>query len=158
MTSESLYRVTTQPLGDSCLMYKAEASVQKIIDSFVKKYLDIDALWLIQNMASLRNYDGALWNIMDAFEEEYLIEDNDHLLMLLEEAWKSLTHYQERRVLRLKELPNEDEASTHESSDLLVGDVQRIIDSCELGMQRVSEYRSGNFQSPSEASEPSSPI
>ena len=145
MTFESLYRVTTQSLSDSCAMYKAEASVHMIIDTFGKKYLDIDVLWPIQNMMSLHSYDCALWSLMDAFQEEYIVEDNDELLMLLEEAWKSISQYQEGRVLSFKESQKEGETNAQESTDRLVNDVEKIIESCELGMQRVSEYRHGSM-------------
>lgn len=125
-------------------MYKAEASVHEIIDSFGKKYLDIDVLGSIQNMISLGNYDGALWSLMDAFQEEYIIENSESLLLLLEEAWKFISHYQERRVHSLKESQEEGGTSYQESTDRLVNDVERIIESCELGIQRVNEYRHGN--------------
>ena len=145
MKSESLFRVTTQSWSDSCAMYRAEESIHRIIDSFGKKYLDIDVLGSIHNMLSLGSYDGALWSLMDAFQEEYIIEDDEQLLLLLEEAWKLLSQYQEGRVLSFKELQEEGGTSAQESMVSLVSDVERIIESCDLGLLRVREYRHGNM-------------
>lgn len=145
MRFEYLEHVTTQSWSDTCAMNEAESSINEIIHSFGRQHIDNITLYTIQTSVYCCNYDDALWCLMGSLDEK--IEGNEPLLALLEKSWELLCHFQERRVLNIKE--------THRiSSDCFVKGsycespigrclerAEQVAESSQRGKRSISDYR-----------------
>lgn len=143
MRFEYMHRVTTQSWSVSCAMSEAESSINKIIDTFGQQHIDSDTLGIIKTFVYRCCYDDALWCLMGSLDEN--IKGNEPLLLLFEESWTLLCHFQERRVLNFKEMQekalNIFGRGAHNAIGVELVEIERVAESCHHGMRRVSDYR-----------------
>lgn len=120
-------------------MNEAEASINEIIETFGKQHIGSDTLDTIKTSVYRCRYDDALWCLMDSLDE--IMERNEPLLLLLEESWTLLCHFQERRVLNIKQSQNDALDNMGKGAYDVIGwyleEVERVAESCERGTRSV---------------------
>mmetsp|Transcript_1620 Transcript_1620/g.2893 ORF Transcript_1620/g.2893 Transcript_1620/m.2893 type:complete len:123 (-) Transcript_1620:224-592(-) len=87
------------------------------------------------------NFRCALRELMDVFEKENKIGQNEELRLLFQESRNLVSQNQQQRIIHYKYFPKDsrERKLSKEPIDKLLADEERDMEKCKLGMTQISK-------------------